>query len=130
MGWTFYAEPSKGKSDIEAEVTATRPGPRGGYHRTLRKQWSGNRLWCVHESKVDGEIVRYVGLYLCRRDRGRWGYKAMDETMGPFYYDCPPGFLSGLTEPRGCAAEWRAEVARRHPTSSAAAEAMGQQGLF
>jgi hypothetical protein len=57
-----------------------------------RQVWAA--MWLVHFGRGD--------------ERGTWGYKDMDETMGPYYHRCPAKILDLLTEPLNeIAAEWR-----------------------
>lgn len=49
-----------------------------------------------------------------QRDYG-WGYKDMEESMGPYYYSCPKKYLDMVPLDRyGGNAEWREEVKRHH----------------
>jgi len=61
-----------------------------------------------------------VGVVIVFERRGDWLYlKTMDESMGPYYYDCPVRILDQLSplESFGCnmssAAEWRQECRAR-----------------
>jgi len=59
-------------------------------------------LWAVWEWKMYDihtdehlKTERWIGCYLLKyykRDSG-WGYKDMDESMNPYYYSCPLGYL-------------------------------------
>jgi hypothetical protein len=79
----------------------------------------GNCLWkiAVVEDLVGGEWIekiRLIALDLLakgsRPDEG-WGYKDMDETMGPYYYSCPISYLDMVPCPDSeNARKWRAEV--------------------
>jgi hypothetical protein len=65
----------------------------------------------------------FVALLEGSRDMG-WGYKDMDETMGPCVYDCPMSVLkmadpvdvayAGEGRNRATASDWRAEVSKYH----------------
>lgn len=60
----------------------------------------GNRLWKIVRYKRGNTEETYIGLDLLsysRKDGA--GYKDMSEGMGPYYYDCPLGFLDRVPEP-------------------------------
>lgn len=92
--------------------------------RTLKHCFVGNNMWAVHEAtRTDnGEKVVFACLYLIHgpafgRGDGTpnaWGYKDVDETMGPFQINFPMAWLDLLspTEAR-YALEWRAAVKAR-----------------
>lgn len=84
--------------------------------KTLKHFLSGNNLWCVHEH--DGQ--RWACLYLLRGsprikdDPCNWGYKDVDETMGPNEISFPYTWLDLLTPTDSkYANEWRARVKAR-----------------
>ena len=79
-------------------------------------------LWAVFERRFikDGEDVeprqRWItcDLIQYRRDSG-WGYKDMDESMGPYYWSVPMKYLNMVPiDEYGGNAEWRAEVIKYH----------------
>lgn len=91
--------------------------------KTLRHCSVGNNMWAVQEyaNQRDGSTVRFVCLYLIkgppfgREDRHGWGYKDVDETMGPCETSCPASYLD-LAQPEpteGYAVEWRKLVRAR-----------------
>jgi hypothetical protein len=79
-------------------------------------------LWTVWErsfTKNEAEVQpneRWIGCDLLRSQRGfGWGYKDMDESMGPSFYSCPLKYLDLVPIERfGGNAEWRATVRRYH----------------
>lgn len=84
--------------------------------KTLKHFLSGNNLWCVHEH--DGQ--RWACLYLLRgspkvrNDPYNWGYKDVDESMGPNAISFPYTWLDLLTPTDSkYANEWRARVKAR-----------------
>lgn len=116
MGWYFTYDATR--SDIIDELTrenvthALDDGPDRVF-RTLRKCFRGNTMYTLHESGPVGETKKWIGVYLLQRSKEGWGYKPMDETMRPFYYDCPVSYLDAADEPATDGArEWRAEVRR------------------
>jgi len=50
-------------------------------------------LWTVEAGERDGEHYQFIGCYVLRHDPSGWGYKPMDETMGPFFYSVPKKWL-------------------------------------
>lgn len=84
--------------------------------KTVKHFLSGNNLWCVHEH----EGKRWACLYLLRgspkvkNDPYNWGYKDVDETMGPNEISFPYTWLDLLTPTDSkYANEWRARVKAR-----------------
>ena len=107
MGWYYTVGGSR--KEIIAELTAEQSRPNGGYFKTIRKCTSGNTLWTVHESKVGDEIQTWIGCYLLANGGNHegWGYKPMDESMGPYYFTCPLAYLDLAPVVNE---EWRKEV--------------------
>jgi hypothetical protein len=86
MGWYYCF---KTKEDLVADLVSA----GGGNHETLASSVRGNKLWVV---KATGDGKKYIGLYLMSGDGQnpwKWGYKPMDESMHPYYYDVPLKFL-------------------------------------
>jgi len=84
-----------------------------GNHKTLARSIRGNNAWCVKEYEKDGKPVRYIALFmLAGRGGGNcaWGYKDVEEGMGPSQLDCPVKFFDMVPDPGGYATEWRARV--------------------
>ena len=76
----------------------------------------GNNLWVRASNPIVREDSSFILLFLLRKDRGYgWGYKEIDETMGPCELDCPIGMLDRCAAPMGeVAAAWRARVRAYH----------------
>lgn len=84
--------------------------------KTIKHFLAGNNLWCVHEY----EGKRWACLYLLRgspkikNDPYNWGYKDVDESMGPNEISFPYTWLDLLTPTDSqYANEWRARVKAR-----------------
>ncbi|MEZ6131189.1 MAG: hypothetical protein R3C59_21150 [Planctomycetaceae bacterium] len=78
-------------------------------------------LWSVWERTFTKDSVevqptqRWIQCDLLRCDRGEWGYKDMEESMGPYYFSCPLGYLELVDLDRfGGNAEWREQVIEHH----------------
>ena len=43
--------------------------------------------------KVRGQGEVFVALYLISNSKGEWGYKDLDDSVGPYYFDCPLSYI-------------------------------------
>lgn len=126
MGWTFLdRNTAPNKTALVSYLT--RPLYWGSGYTLIDHATAGPRLWSLVERKADG--LRFVALHLMEDGSASdnwtgWGYKDMDETVGPSYYDCPLRILNGATmEPIAYAAEWREKVRQWHTTRNRARQA-------
>jgi len=74
----------------------------------------GNNLWTVLEH---GRGERFICLFRLEHEKGfGWGYKAMEESTGPYQYNCPVQFLDVVPVPTFSpyAEAWRAKVRAYH----------------
>lgn len=77
----------------------------------------GNNLWFIYEKALEGgKVERVIGLCCIgchgpKNDKD-WGYKPMDESAGPIYYNCPLSYLELAQPMRDCkdSREWREKV--------------------
>lgn len=84
---------------------------------TLKRKFVGNNMWAVQRTK---EGITFACLYLIKGnprvtdDPCNWGYKYVDETMGPYQYDFPVSWLDLLspTDSENAKA-WRQAVRER-----------------
>jgi len=119
MGWTYPHGATRRQiiEELTPEERSYGESVGGGFFRTLRHCCRGNVLYALHESvKGDGSSWKWIGVYLLQRDNrdGSWGYKDMDESMHPYYYNCPVSYLDAADEPTTQDAKtWRAEVRRQ-----------------
>jgi len=110
MGWTFPYHTDT-KRDLIRDLTAPHI-TEDSVFRTLKSCIRGNVMWALHEGGKVGETRTFIGCYLLAKHGGdTWGYKDMDESMGPCYYNCPISYLDAADEPtEGYAIEWRKKV--------------------
>lgn len=115
MGWLFLQGASR--RDIIAEVTAERHNDDNGFRiRTLRHCCRGNVLYALYETtRGDGITQKWICVVQMQRGQDdSWGYKDVDESMGPIYFDCPVSYLDDADPPiNESAAEWREAVRAR-----------------
>lgn len=78
-------------------------------------------LWSVWErtftkdSKEVQPSQRWIGVDLLHCYQGEWGYKPLDESMGPYYFSCPLSYLDLVPLDRyGGNSEWREAVVEHH----------------
>lgn len=113
MGW--YYTYGAAKQDIISELLQGWETDKAKVH-TLASSVKGNVLWTVKEylDKESGGIKRYICCDLLGDGGDGWGYKPMDESMGPLYYDCPLHYLNMVPDPGGFATSWREKVRHYH----------------
>ena len=104
MGWLFSSNWTR-KADMRRHLCE-----ENGL-KTLKSCWTGNNLWAVQEC-TKGEYAgqRFIALYLCKFYKDEGGYKDVDESAGPYYFNCPLAYLDMVPDPGGYATEWRANV--------------------
>jgi len=112
MGWFFTRGATR--RDVIDELLREGTSDAGTFCRALRHCLRGNVMYVLHESGPREGVRRWVGVYLLDREKDYgWGYKPMDESVGPLYYNCPVSYLDEADEPvNETAARWRAEVRR------------------
>ena len=104
IGWLFGWNTRKELVDHLCE---------GNGVKTLKRKFVGNNMWAVQRTE-DG--ITFACLYLIKgrnESRDGWGYKDVDETMGPYQHDFPVSWLDLLSP---CDSEYTI-VERRSPTS-------------
>ena len=71
----------------------------------------GRHLWMLLQPK---EGPSFICLFKLSSYDGDWGYKPIDESMGPVYHDCPLSLLDQADPPTSeYATEWRTRVRKR-----------------
>lgn len=108
MGWLF------GHYDRKSLVEHL---TNGNGVKTLKRCFRGNDMWAVQETK---EGIVFACLYMLRGnprvtdDPCNWGYKDVDETMGPNRLDFPVSWLDLLSPCESeYSVEWRKAVRER-----------------
>lgn len=125
MGWTFYdadvftagkRDNKKIKAILDKQCTWEW---EGGSNKPLKSSLVGNTYYAAVE-QILSDGTRKVWCAVTRislngEDGFRFGYKDMEESMNPFYYDCPIGILNLLTETDSeYANKWRKGVREYH----------------
>lgn len=135
MGWTTI--PSYTLDDLIKERTDRTPRTftssegKDIVWEVLDHSKRGNRLWKLVRYVKDGTETVYIALDLLSysKEHGA-GYKDMDESVGPCYYDCPLKFLKKASPPEGeYAIGWREKVVQWHKTSAADRKRMNEMKI-
>jgi hypothetical protein len=111
MGWLFTHAASK--ADIIRELIAPEENETRRWE-TIAHCVRGNVLWAVVEitCKQEHRRKRFIACNLLAREKGcGWGYKAMEESMHPYYYSCPLNYLDMAPVAN---ADWRSMVHSHH----------------
>lgn len=117
MGWLFS---SRWTTRAEMVAYLRRQDRFVEGYSMLRSSVVGNHHWYLVKREADGAV--YIGLDLMQGSKPGhpgWGYKDLDETMGPCEVDCPQSFLAQASAPEGYAAEWRERVRKHHAQKAA-----------
>lgn len=130
MGWMSGWN---SRSELVNHLTDPQKWEKDGQQHELRvvkKCFRGNNLWTIVERFVDGKQTdKFIILFMLRRfDQGDWGYKDVDESMGPVYYNCPVSWLDEVPDPGSHATAWREEV--RNAASKVKSFKHGQRVVF
>jgi hypothetical protein len=120
MGWYYTYGASR--ADIIKELLVDGKTDTGT-SKVLAHCTRGNVLWSVREFiGNDGTTLRWIGCDLLTRSKDGWGYKPMDESMGPCYYTVPLSYFDLAPNPEGkWAIEWRDKVRAAYAAKKAKA---------
>lgn len=128
MGWTFYHQ-SDVVSDPQAEIDSLLSWDGSdGSGQVKASAIVGATYFAAVEIYKPASGARYTIAFVVLFERRPFGYKIMDETMGPCRYRCPRKILEKLSPldkiPGGTAwaAEWRAKA-----WNNLGGQPMGQQ---
>lgn len=105
MGWTYYWANywKKGKIDRKRECDEMFTNE---HYEVVKSQMVGTTYYGAIKHK-DKDLVFGV-VCLTKVDGNDFGYKDMDDTMGPYAYDCPKSILDLLSPTDNeCANKWR-----------------------
>ena len=84
----------------------------GSFSGVLWSVWA--RTFVRNEGHVE-PAQRWIMCDLLRHHRDGWGYKDIEESMGPCYYSCPQKYLDMVPlDQFGGNADWRALVTAYH----------------
>lgn len=113
MGWTYsYNWPTR--KDLIKHLLVN----EGSKYKAVRHCCVGNHLWVVFEATLEEKTVRNICLFKMQfhtKDYPYWGYKDIDESMGPNEVTCPLSYIDMCTEPTSeYSHEWREEVRAYH----------------
>lgn len=109
MGWTY---PYTTQTRAELVDYLRRPD-RFGNFELVKSSARGNRHWYLVRNKSTGE--HSIGLDLMKGSRDGWGYKDIDESCGPHYFDVPLSYLDAAPAlTAGYSATWRESVRQWH----------------
>lgn len=110
MGWLFS---HRSRRELIAALIQT-DDTENYQHVTLAYALRGIVLWSVVQStpKDPAKAPRTaIHCTLMQGSGGSWGYKAMDESVHPYYYSCPKRYLTMAPE---ICPEWREKVLVHH----------------
>lgn len=114
MGWLYI--PNYSRQDLVDYIVRYEENEHGVWE-TLRHSLRGNVLWSIVRwtDKETGDVQKVITCNLLEKSDGAWGYKSMDESMGPCYYTCPVSYFKEVpVENQG----WRDKVLEHHRRSS------------
>lgn len=116
MGYTFTKGASK--ADIIKDILTGGGKPQDFF--PLAHKLVGRYLWVVWEHNSVDRNARFIGLCLLESEKGfGWGYKPMEESMGPYEVSCPLQFLEITPLPDSpYASDWREKVRAYHAAKS------------
>jgi hypothetical protein len=115
MGWTFYRKPEHRSVREECDTHLNFTNSNGGVCKVLKSAMKGATYYAaVETAKPDGSREVWAAVFLTKsRKRDpegmTFGYKDMDETVGPCEAECPASILDLLTPTTyEHAIDWRA----------------------
>lgn len=124
MGWTFYPKPANVKADLDQQLTwASETGTRRVLDSAIVA--ASEYYAAVEYIAPDGTRAVWAAVFMLRfnpkaADGYTFGYKDMDETVGPYCRRCPIRILDLLTETQSeYAKQWRESCRAYHAARKA-----------
>lgn len=125
MGWTYYnaTHYKNGKVDRKAEMDDLFNWSDPDAHMScavLKSAMVGSTYYAAVRSENSATGYDEIAAVIClthvdSKSYCNFGYKDMDETMGPFKYGCPKSILKLLSPTDNVTAnDWRQECWNRH----------------
>ncbi len=116
MGWLFTKKSKQQLVDtlVQSSSNENVSNEVLDHHLVGSVLWSVVRLTVKKEGLAQikaGDSLVFIRCDLLDQQEGGWGYKAMEESMYPYYFSCPLGFFNQAPEQ---SAEWRAGVRKFH----------------
>jgi hypothetical protein len=113
MGWTYGWDWTSKQRVIEHCIDW------GDRFITLDHSIRGKILYVLlqyNEGERKGDV--FVAIYLLSKDGQEWGYKDMDDTVGPCAYDCPLSFIKRTVDSgrvlRQTTIDWHNQIKNYH----------------
>lgn len=123
MGWTSYHATyyKKGKIDRKAEIDNIWNNDNSYKFEVLKSSMVGSTYYGAIHNKETGKVFATIFLTSTNmKEYHNFSYKDMDETCGPYRYDCPVGILKLLSETDyEYANEWRKKCYEKHEQKNA-----------
>lgn len=88
MGWDFCRE-WKTKADVVTELVKNLSN--SSRYQLVAHKSTTNGLWSVVRNLETGKKLIFFDLI--KRERNGFAVKSMEESMGPYFYDCPSSFV-------------------------------------
>ena len=111
MGWLF-CKPTR--DDLVQHLL----GAHAGHLERVDHALVGNALWVLYRDKASSKT--FILLFMLKGARGsahdpwRWGYKDVDESMGPCDTSCPERLLAASCDDSEVAVAWRERCRAQH----------------
>lgn len=121
MGWTSYPVSwcayRNGRVDRKAEIDKVYSGEDEHTSWKVLRSAMVSTVWygaVERKNKDTGESRVFAGVCLTSLSHGEFWYKDMDESVMPYYFDCPKSILGLLTPTEySSAIEWREKCWQR-----------------
>ena len=116
MGWLFT---NKTRDQLIATLIEERSN-EFVKSKVLEHRLVGNVLWslvcltAIQQGCLQlkaGESINFIRCDLLESSPEGWGHKALEESVNPYYYDCPLHYLDLAPEQ---SADWRVKVRQFH----------------